>query len=56
MEATDLELVERVQNGDVDAYEVLLRRHQQRVFSYVTRMTGSPALGWMISGRSVQSP
>jgi RNA polymerase sigma-70 factor (ECF subfamily) len=33
-EPSDVELVERCQRGDLAAYEVLVRRHQQRVFQY----------------------
>lgn len=40
MEPTDLELVERVQSGDVEAFEVLVRRYQHRVFTHICRMTG----------------
>jgi len=43
---TDLELIERVRSGDVDAYEQLVRRYQPRVFAHVQRMLGSqPSLG-----------
>lgn len=42
MEPTDLELVERVQNGDVEAFEGLVRRYHQRVFNHVCRMVPSP--------------
>ena len=45
---TDLELIERVRSGDVDAYEQLVRRYQPRVFAHVQRMLGSqPTLGSM---------
>ncbi|MBI5833814.1 MAG: sigma-70 family RNA polymerase sigma factor [Armatimonadetes bacterium] len=45
---TDLELIERVRSGDVDAYEHLVRRYQPRVFAHVQRMLGSqPSLGSM---------
>ncbi|NUQ02152.1 MAG: sigma-70 family RNA polymerase sigma factor [Armatimonadetes bacterium] len=40
MELTDLELVERVQSGDVEAFAVLVTRHQHRVYSHVSRMVG----------------
>lgn len=40
MQPTDLELVERVQSGDTEAFGVLVRRYQQRVYSHVCRMTG----------------
>ncbi len=40
VEPTDLELVERVQSGDIDAYEGLVRRYQHRVYSHVCRMIG----------------
>lgn len=42
MEPTDLELVERVQSGDVESFEVLIRRYQQRVYNQVCRMVRSP--------------
>ncbi len=42
MEPTDLELVERVQNGDVEAFEGLVHRYHQRVFNHVCRMVPSP--------------
>ena len=41
MEPTDLELVERVQSGDVDAFEHLVRRYQHRVYNHVSRMVGA---------------
>ena len=37
----DAELVERWQGGDPSAFELLVRRHQRRVFSLVFRMLGS---------------
>jgi RNA polymerase sigma-70 factor (ECF subfamily) len=40
VEPTDLELVERVCSGDVEAYEPLVRRYQSRVYSHVQRMLG----------------
>lgn len=40
MEPTDLELVERVQHGDLEAFEVLVRRYQHRVYNHVSRMVG----------------
>lgn len=36
----DLELVERWQSGDSGAFELLVRRHQQRVFGLLLRMLG----------------
>ncbi len=41
MEPTDLELVERVQQGDLDAFEHLVRRYQHRVYNHVSRMIGA---------------
>lgn len=41
MELTDLELVERVQNGDLDSFEALVRRYQHRVYGHVSRMIGA---------------
>jgi len=35
----DRELVERAQGGDMAAFEELVRRHQQGLFSYLYRMT-----------------
>lgn len=42
MEPTDLELVERAQHGDRDAFERLVNRYQHRVFNHVSRMVESP--------------
>ena len=36
----DLELVERWQGGDSGAFELLVRRHQQRVFGLLLRLLG----------------
>jgi RNA polymerase sigma-70 factor (ECF subfamily) len=36
------ELVTRAQNGDVEAYETLVRRHQQRVFAVVAGILHRP--------------
>jgi len=36
----DLELVQRWQGGDAGAFELLVRRHQQRVFGLLMRMLG----------------
>lgn len=35
-------LVEKVQAGDLDAYEVLVRRHQGRIYRIALRMVGDP--------------
>lgn len=37
----DRELVERWQGGDLAAFEVLIRRHQRRVFGLLLRMLGN---------------
>lgn len=39
----DRELVRRARSGDLSAFEELVRRHQRGLFSYLYRMTGSPA-------------
>ncbi len=36
----DAECVKRVQRGDVDAFEVLMRRHQKATFNLVYRLLG----------------
>jgi RNA polymerase sigma-70 factor (ECF subfamily) len=36
-------LVERAQAGDLEAFEELVRRHQQPLFSYLYRMCSDPA-------------
>src|SRR5262245_5731350 len=41
----DDELVARCRAGDVDAFEVLYRRHAPRVYSLACRMAGSPEEG-----------
>lgn len=38
MDPTDLELVERVQGGDTQSFETLVRRYQSRVYNQVCRM------------------
>lgn len=35
---SDQDLIKKVQNGDVAAFEVLVRRYQQKVFSFVRRI------------------
>ncbi len=38
----DLWLVTKVRDGDVDAYEVLVRRHRDRIYRIALRMLGDP--------------
>lgn len=38
----DAELVSRVQGGEVDAFEELIRRHQRRVYRTLIGITGNP--------------
>lgn len=40
METTDSTLVERCRAGDADAFEPLVRRHQDAVFNLLMKMTG----------------
>ncbi len=40
METTDSELVERCRAGDADAFEALIRRHQDAVFNLLMKLTG----------------
>ena len=44
LESTDEELMTRVQRGDPQAYEVLFKRHQARVYGYLLRRTRSPQM------------
>ncbi len=39
----DAELVARAKQGDLAAFEDLVREHQKRLFAYVYRMLGNPA-------------
>ena len=43
MEGTDEALVSQIQAGDLRAFEVLVRRHQDRIFSVAYRMLGNAA-------------
>lgn len=40
MEGTDWDWVQRVQNGKSDAFEVLIERHQKRIFNLLYRWLG----------------
>jgi len=40
METTDPELVEQCRAGNADAYEALIRRHQDAVFNLLMKLTG----------------
>lgn len=40
MEGTDREWVQRVQNGETDAFEILIERHQKRIFNLLYRWLG----------------
>ena len=39
---TDAECVRRVQRGEADAFEILVRRHEKTIFNLVYRMLGDP--------------
>ena len=41
-ESADRWLVDKVRGGDVDAYEVLIRRHRDRIYRIALRMLGNP--------------
>ena len=41
-EAADMELVRRGQAGDLDAFEALATRHEQRVYSMASNAGGKP--------------
>lgn len=43
MERSDEALLSRIQAGDVRAFEALVRRHQDRIFSVAYRMLGNAA-------------
>ncbi len=43
MEGSDEVLVGRIQAGDARAFEALVRRHQDRIFSVAYRILGDPA-------------
>ncbi|MCG3112758.1 MAG: sigma-70 family RNA polymerase sigma factor [Candidatus Manganitrophus sp. SB1] len=40
MDGTDWEWVQRVQNGETDAFETLLQRHQKPIFNLLYRLLG----------------
>jgi len=40
----DALLVSRAQNGDLSAFEELVRRHEGALFGYLQRMTGDPSI------------
>ena len=39
-EVTDEVLMERYRDGDVDAFEVLLNRHERKLFNFIYRLVG----------------
>ena len=39
---TDAELIKKYQRGDQDAFETLLRRHQNALYTFLLRLTGAP--------------
>jgi RNA polymerase sigma-70 factor (ECF subfamily) len=39
---TDAELIANYQKGDADAFETLLRRHQDALYTFLLRLTGAP--------------
>jgi hypothetical protein len=41
-EAADMELVRQAQAGDLDAFEALATRHEQRVYSMASNAGGKP--------------
>lgn len=41
-EQADRWLVDKVRRGDTDAYEVLIRRHRDRIYRIALRMLGNP--------------
>lgn len=43
-EITDAELLVRCSDGESDAFEVIYRRHAPRLFAFLLRSTGDPAL------------
>ena len=39
---TDAELIKKYQKGDKEAFETLLRRHQNALYTFLLRLTGAP--------------
>jgi len=39
-EAADEDLMERYRDGDIDAFEILLQRHEKRIFLFILRKVG----------------
>jgi len=39
---TDADLIQKYQKGDKDAFETLVRRHQDALYTFLLRLTGAP--------------
>lgn len=42
-DATDIELVERVQKGDKSAFDILVSKYQNKIFAIISRFINDPA-------------
>ncbi len=38
----EMQVIERIQNGDMDSYEVLVKEYEKNVYNLALRMTGNP--------------